>query len=398
MVLSDAEGCGQEHHRLRRVLEGRRGRPIVDDSAYLARAYELAARAIADAAPNPPVGAVIVGAAQTLAEGHHHRPGEPHAEIEALRAAAARGADVRGATMYVSLEPCNHRGRTGPCTEALVAAGIGRVVIGARDPNPVAAGGVDRLRAAGISVDVSDDAAARALIERFAFTLGAPVPFVTLKMAMSLDGAIAPRPGRTFAVTGPAARERVRELRAEYDAVMVGAGTIRIDDAQLTLRPHRTRRKPYARVVVCETDAVPANSRVFSLPASAPANAYAPTLVLAPAGARERFRPLEEVADVVFVGAADARALDLHAALRALRERGITTVLCEGGPTLAGRLLERGLVQRVTWFIAPRFLRTPEAVPVLAGADLSRAADGWRFDRVERVGEDMLISARVDHV
>ena len=180
---------------------------------------------------------------------------------------------------------------------------------------------------------------------------------------------------------------------------MVGAGTIRIDDPQLTLRPHRTRRKPYVRVVVCENDTVPAHSRVFAPPPDAPRAAYAPTIVLAPAGLRERFAALEPIADVVYAGAPDAAALDLRAALRALREeRGVSAVLCEGGPTLAGRLLEQRLVARVVWFIAPHFLQTPHAVPVLAGADLTRAFDGWRFDEVERVGNDMLVSARVDYV
>jgi diaminohydroxyphosphoribosylaminopyrimidine deaminase/5-amino-6-(5-phosphoribosylamino)uracil reductase len=379
-------------------LEGYRGHPVAGDGAYIARACELAARAIADAAPNPPVGAVIARGGMTLGEGYHHRRGEPHAEVEALRAAAGAGADVRGATAYVSLEPCNHHGTTGPCSEALIAARIARVVVGARDPNPTAAGGIARLRDAGIDVEITADPTALALIERFAYWIGAPIPFVTLKMAMSLDGVIAPWPGGNFALTGAPARERVRDLRFEHDAVMVGAGTIRIDDAQLTVRPHRTRRKPYERVVVCETDAVPVGSRVFAAPNTAPSGAYARTIVLAPGGQREHFAALEPVADVVYAGAPDATLLDLAAALRALRQRGIASVLCEGGPTLAGRLLERQLVQRIVWFVAPRFLQTPQAVPVLTGADLTRAANGWRFDRVERVGEDMLVSARVGHV
>jgi diaminohydroxyphosphoribosylaminopyrimidine deaminase/5-amino-6-(5-phosphoribosylamino)uracil reductase len=376
-------------------LEGSRGQAI---SVYLGRACELAARAVADAAPNPPVGAVLVRDGRTLGEGYHHRRGEAHAEVEALRSAAAAGLDVRGATAYVSLEPCNHTGRTGPCSQALIAAGIVRVVIGARDPNPAAAGGIAALAAARIDIVVADDPVAVALIERFRFLVGSALPFVTLKMAMSLDGAIAPRAGGAYAVTGPAARERVRDLRFDADAVMVGAGTIRIDDAQLTLRPHRTRRKPYTRVVVCETDAVPILSRVFVAPPDAPPDAYAPTIVLAPAGLRDRFIALEGSADVLYVGSAAATQLDLAAAMYALRERGIGTVLCEGGPTLAGRLLEAHLVQRVTWFIAPRFLQTPQAVPVLAGADLTRAANGWRFDQVERVGDDMLMSAPVGDV
>jgi diaminohydroxyphosphoribosylaminopyrimidine deaminase/5-amino-6-(5-phosphoribosylamino)uracil reductase len=343
--------------------------------------------------PNPPVGCVLVRDGVTLGEGWHHRRGEAHAEVEALRDARARGHDARGATAYVSLEPCDHHGRTPPCSEALIEAGVARVVIGALDPNPrTAEGGVRRLREAGIAVDVVADAAASALIERFRWTVAHDTPFVTLKMASSLDGYVAPRPGAQLWLTGEPARERVRDLRIEHDAVMVGAGTVRADDPLLTVRPHATRRKPYARVIVCETDSIPATSRVLAAPDGAPPGSYDPTIVLAPRGARERFTALEPLAEVIFVGDDDARELDLAAAMRALRERGIATVLCEGGPTLAGRLLAGGLVQRVVWLLAPRFLRGETAVPALAGADLG-GANGWRFDRIERLGDDMLLSA-----
>jgi diaminohydroxyphosphoribosylaminopyrimidine deaminase / 5-amino-6-(5-phosphoribosylamino)uracil reductase len=343
--------------------------------------------------PNPSVGCVVVRDGVTLGEGWHHLRGEPHAEAEALRDARARGNDVRGATAYVSLEPCNHHGRTPPCSEALIEAGIARVVIGALDPNPkTAEGGVRRLRDAGIAVDVLRDAAASALIERFRWTIAHERPYVTLKMAASLDGYVSPRRGTQQWLTGELARERVRGLRAEHDAVMVGAGTIRIDDALLTVRPHATRRKPYARVVACETDAISPDSRVLQPPRDAPEGAYRRTIVLAPRGARARFARLEPLAEVVYVGGDDDRRLDLAAALAALREREIATVLCEGGPTLAGRLLAGGLVQRVIWLLAPRFLRSDTAVPALDGADLA-GANGWRFDRIERVGDDMLLSA-----
>lgn len=343
--------------------------------------------------PNPPVGCVLVRDGVTLGEGWHHRRGEAHAEVEALRDARARGSDPRGATAYVSLEPCDHHGRTPPCSAALIEAGVARVVIGALDPNPrTAEAGVRRLRAAGIAVDLAHDAAASALIERFRWTIAHETPFVTLKMAASLDGYVAPRPGAQLWLTGELARERVRDLRIEHDAVMVGAGTVRVDDPLLTVRPHATRRKPYARVVVCERDAIPVTSRVLAPPDDAPAGSYAPTIVLAPRNARERFAALEALADVVYVGDEDTRQLDLGAALRALREREIASVLCEGGPTLAGRLLALGLVQRIVWLLAPRFLRGEAAVPALAGADLS-GANGWRFDRIERVGDDMLLSA-----
>ncbi len=334
----------------------------------------------------------------TLGEGWHHRRGEAHAEVEALNAARSAGNDVRGATAYVSLEPCNHHGRTPPCTGALIDAGIVRVVIGAPDPNPkTAGGGIARLRAASIAVEVADLPAAAQLIERFAYTIAQPsLPFVTLKMAMSLDGAIASQPGRAEWLTGEEARAFVHNARAEHDAVLVGAGTIRIDDPLLTVRPHVVRHKPYRRVVACETDPIPLRSRVLAAPADAPADAYARTIVLAPAGARVRFAELETVAEVVYAGDQDAQQLDLRAALEALRARGIDTVFCEGGPTLAGRFIAAGLVQRAIWLVAPRFLQSPAAVPVLAGADLSTLGNGWRFDRVERLGDDLLLSGRID--
>ena len=341
--------------------------------------------------PNPPVGCVLVRDGVTLGEGRHHRAGEAHAEVDALRDARARGSDVRRATAYVTLEPCDHHGRTPPCSGALIEAEIGRVVIGALDPNPkTAEGGVRRLRDAGVVVDIVRDPAAEALIERFRWTIAHDRPYVTLKMAASLDGYVAARRGEQRWLTGQLARERVRDLRIEHDAVMVGAGTVRVDDPLLTVRPHATRRKPYTRVVVCETDPIPAGSRVLAPPLDAPAGAYATTIVLAPGGASARFAALETVAEVLYVG--DGVQLDLAAALVALRERGISTVLCEGGPTVAGRLLAGRLVQRVVWLVAPAFLAAPDAVPALAGADLD-GTNGWRFDRIERVGDDMLLSA-----
>jgi diaminohydroxyphosphoribosylaminopyrimidine deaminase/5-amino-6-(5-phosphoribosylamino)uracil reductase len=337
---------------------------------------------------------VLVRDGVTLGEGWHHRRGEAHAEVEALRDARERGMDPRGATAYVSLEPCDHHGRTPPCSLALVDAGVARVVVGALDPNPrTAEGGVRRLREAGIEVAVADTPAARALIVRFAWTIAHDRPFVTLKMAMSLDGYVAARPGERRQLTGPAAVERVRQLRAEHDAVLVGAGTVRVDDPLLTVRPHLTRRTPYRRAVACETAPIPTTSRVLAPPADAPPDAYAPTIVLAPAGLRsEFFAALEPQSEVVYVGDDQSRELDLAASLVALRERGVTSVLCEGGPTLAGRLLAQGLVERIVWFVAPVLLRTETAIPVLAGADVI-GRNGWRFDRIERVGDDMLLSA-----
>jgi len=341
---------------------------------------------------------VIVRDGRTLGEGWHHRKGEPHAEAEALRVARDAGEDVRGATMYVTLEPHDHESTMPRCSIAVIEAGIGRVVVGALDPNVRTHGnGVARMRDAGVAVDVVDDPPSLALIERFAYTIDSVLPFVTLKMAMSLDGFVAPRPG-IHRVTGEEARERVCDLRAEHDAVMVGAGTVRVDDPLLTIRPHRTRVKPYARVVVCETAPLPLANRVFAPPSDAPPDSYRPTIVLAPAGLAGAFAPLSEQCEVLLCGEPNVRRLDLRAAMLALRGAGIATVLCEGGPTLAAGLIAAGLVERIVWFVAPVFLAAPDAVPVLNGADLSALANGWSFDGVERVGNDLMITARLPHV
>ncbi len=345
--------------------------------------------------PNPPVGCVLVRDGVTLGEGWHHRRGEPHAEAEALRDAHARGNDPRGATAYVSLEPCNHVGRTPPCSEALIAAQIARVVIGALDPNPkTAEGGVHRLRAAGIDVDVVDDPAARALIERFRWTVAHDRPYVTLKMAASLDGYVAARAGVQQWLTGPLARERVRELRVEHDAVMVGAGTIRVDDAQLTVRPHATRRKPYARVVVCETDAIPATSRVLAPPPDAPPGCL-------PAHDRARAaRRAREVRRARAVRRRGVRRGRRRARARSAPRRWRRCASATSRPSCAkaarrwpGRLLARraGPAHRLAGRADVPALPDRGARRWPAG-DLA-GSNGWRFDRIERVGDDMLLSA-----
>ena len=353
------------------------------DRIYLQRACELAERGRGSTSPNPSVGAVLALGARTLGEGFHRMRGEPHAEAEALRDASARGYDVRGATAYVTLEPCDHQGLTPPCTRALIDAGVARVVVGALDPNPrTASAGVARLRDAGVPVDVVDDAWSRELIEDFSHYVARTRPFVRLKLATSLDGFVAERPGTRRWLTGPQSREYVRDLRATHDAVMVGAGTVRVDDPQLTVRPPRARRRPYVRVVACEDTPIPLDRAVL-----APVDGYAPTIVLAPGGKREAFTALECAADVIYVG--ESERLDLAGALDALRAHGIASVLCEGGPTLAARLLEAGLVDRVDWLVAPILLGGPEALPALAR---SQAATPLRFERVRELGSDVLLS------
>jgi diaminohydroxyphosphoribosylaminopyrimidine deaminase / 5-amino-6-(5-phosphoribosylamino)uracil reductase len=353
------------------------------DRLYLERAYELAARGLGDTAPNPPAGAVVVARdGRVVGEGYHHFAGEPHAEPIAL---ARAGALAQGATIYVSLEPCDHVGRTPPCTEALLHSGVARVVAGAGDPT--GHGNVARLREQGIEVEIAGDARGRELIEIFARSIASDRPYVALKMAMSLDGAVASAPGVQEWITSEEVRRYVRELRIVHDAVMVGAGTVRIDDPQLTVRPPHARRRPYLRIVACESGTLPRDRRIF-----APEDGYQRTIVLAPSGARDRFAGLNDVADVLFVGAPGAQRLDLVQAMKALRARDVASVLCEGGPRLAAGLVASRQVDRVYWAIAPVLLGNERAVPVLAGGDLAALGVHVVFDRVLSLGPDVMLS------
>ncbi|HUY40171.1 MAG TPA: bifunctional diaminohydroxyphosphoribosylaminopyrimidine deaminase/5-amino-6-(5-phosphoribosylamino)uracil reductase RibD [Candidatus Dormibacteraeota bacterium] len=356
------------------------------DRLFLDRTYELAARGIGNTAPNPPVGALVARDATVLGEGYHHRAGEAHAEVNAL----SQAGNASGATLYVSLEPCKHAGKTPPCTQAILASRVSRVVVGATDPTSYG-GGAHALRERGVDVDVAGDDAARELVAIFAGSVERGRCYVALKMAMSLDGYVASRPGVAEWITSEEARLYVRDLRCAYDAVMVGAGTVRIDDPQLTVRPAAQRLRAFVRIVLCESEGVPADRRIFT---SVPG--YARTIVLAPAGGRARFSALESVADVLYVGDADDDELDLERALQALRTRGIASVLCEGGPTLAARLIGHGLVDKIYWAIAPIVLGGEAAVPVLAGTELDGGPRRLRFERLERVGSDAMLSGRFD--
>jgi len=359
------------------------------DALFLQRAYELAARGIGSSAPNPPVGAVVVRDGRVVGEGFHRRTGGPHAETEAL---AAAGPKARGATLYVSLEPCKHVGRTPPCTQALLRAGIARVVAGTRDPSEHG-GGAALLKSRGVDVAVTNDAAARELIESFARASTSRRPYVALKMAMSLDGAVAGRPGVREQLTGSRTASYVRDLRAACDAVMVGANTVRVDDPLLTVRPPRHRGRQYRRVVACESEPIAKTSRVFE-----DQPGYDRTIVLAPSGRRDRFDALRDTADLLYVGEAGALRLDPIAALEALRAREVFSVLCEGGPRLAAALVAAGAVDRFYWAIAPTMLANERAVAVLSGSDLTETKLRPRFDRLERLGDDVMIAGTFERV
>jgi len=343
------------------------------DERFMRRALVLAERGRGTTRPNPTVGAVVVRGGRIVAEGFHKRAGEPHAEINALNALRGGPAAARGATLYVTLEPCDHVGRTGPCTAMLLEAHPARIVVGCGDPNPIVDGrGIKRLRRAGIRVDVGClEAECRDAIRAYSIWVRERRPLVTLKVAATLDGYIAdgkPRPRRAPAwLTGPEARRVAHELRAAHDAVLVGSGTIRADDPKLTVRlPGWDAKRGPRRVVLVGKTGLESGRRNVN-------RGGAPTETMISPGGRP---------DIGFV-------LDYLA-----RERDVQSLLVEGGATIHGAFIKSGLVDRVAVFVAPRLLGG--GVPIARGADLPHAG-ALRLGplTVRTVGEDLLITGDV---
>lgn len=334
-----------------------------EDERFMAMALEAARRG--RPSPNPHVGAVIVDAAgAVVGVGHHERAGEAHAEVAAI---ADAGSCV-GLTLYVTMEPCNHHGRTGPCTEAVLAAGLERVVVGARDPAPHVPGAIERLREAGIRVDVGVlGDACTALVSDFAKHIRTGLPFVTLKAAVTLDGRMATRTGDSKWITGAAARTEAHRMRDRADAVLVGIGTALADDPALTVR-HVDGRDPL-RVVIDSSLRLPTTSQL-----AAPG-----TLVLHSDGSAEAEAALVTTgAEVERVGT--GARVDLGDALRALGKRDIVRLLVEGGPTLHAALLHGGHADRAAVFIAPKIVGDTRAM-AFAGQDGGplRIADAFQL-------------------
>lgn len=349
---------------------------------WMSRALALAARGVGQTSPNPVVGAVIVRDGEVLGEGYHRRAGLPHAEIEALDAARAAGHDVSGATLYVTLEPCCHEGRTGPCTKAIIKAGLGRVVFAQTDPNPIVAGnGQAELIAAGIPTEAG-------LLAEEARELNAPFnkwittrrPFVTLKLAQSLDGRIAQAKNERTAVTGPEANARTMALRARHDLVLVGANTARVDDPRLTVRDISgapAERQPRRGFV--DTSLSLVGLSLFASPGA---------LVVTTVDLDDpRARALAKSGvTVVRVAQKDGR-VDLDAALAALGAlpEPVTSVLIEGGGELAASLLGHALVDRLVVLVAPKVFGAagvPSFGPLESPHELALSS-------VERVGPDL---------
>jgi diaminohydroxyphosphoribosylaminopyrimidine deaminase/5-amino-6-(5-phosphoribosylamino)uracil reductase len=356
------------------------------DHDYMNRALELAARGRGSVEPNPLVGAVVVFNGAVVGEGWHEKFGQAHAEVNALRQAGER---ARGATLYVTLEPCGHFGKTPPCTEAVVGAGVRRVVSAMLDPFPQVAGqGASRLREAGIVVEVGvGEAAARQLNAPYLKRLRTGRPWVHAKWAMTLDGKIATRTGQSKWVTGEAARRRVHELRGRMDAIVIGRGTLLADNPLLTARPPGPRTA--TRVVLSATgEGIPASCRLLETAADAP------VLVVTQDSSVERFTLWRtRGAEVLGLPGGPAGGLDVKSVLTELGRRGMTNVLVEGGAGTLGGFLDAGEINEVHAFIAPKVFGGSAALSPVGGlgiADLDKAlrVSDWR---VERLGDDLLI-------
>lgn len=358
------------------------------DACHMERALELARRGLWTTDPNPRVGCVIADRERVLGEGWHERAGLPHAEANAL---AAVGSAARGATAYVTLEPCCHHGRTPPCADALVAAGIGRVVYAMRDPNPrVDGGGIARLAAAGIAVEGGVlESEARELNPGFISRMERGRPWVVVKLAASLDGGTALPGGESRWITGEAARMDVQRLRARSSAVLTGSGTVLRDDPRLDLRLAGATRQPLRVVLDSQLRISPA-ARIVAPPGQ--------LLVLYTTGDRGRAEALRAAGAEVVAIAPAAGGIDLGAALAFLAEREVNELLAECGAGLAGALLSAGLVDELVLYLAPTLLGH-EAWPLAKLPAPATMADRLEFSIVERqdVGGDLLIRLRPRH-
>ncbi|MBL0939937.1 MAG: bifunctional diaminohydroxyphosphoribosylaminopyrimidine deaminase/5-amino-6-(5-phosphoribosylamino)uracil reductase RibD [Gemmatimonadaceae bacterium] len=355
-----------------------------DHARFMRLAIELAERGSGQVAPNPKVGAVIVKDGEIVGEGWHQRYGDAHAEVNALAQAGDR---ARGATAYVTLEPCNHTGKTGPCTEALIAAGVARVVCAVRDPNAIAAGGLERLAAAGIEVEhglLADEASWR-IAPFLAAARGSERPFVTLKLAISLDGAIVGPSRKRAWLTGPESQELVHHMRADADAVAVGIGTALADNPSLTVRHGVAPRVAPIRVVFDRQARLPLSSALVSSAAQVPV-----VVVAAPEAPGGRIQALQSA------GVTIQQSPGLEAALQELhqtgvRQNGVRHLFVEGGAELASALMTASLVDQLIIFQAPVILGAG-AIPAFATMPGREADVAPRLQVLERrvLGNDLM--------
>lgn len=359
------------------------------DEDAMARAIELARLGVGKTWPNPMVGCVVVRDGALIAEGYHHRHGEDHAEVDALRKI---GFEAQGATLFVNLEPCCHYGCTPPCTDAILRSGISRVVVGMLDGNPLVNGkGVRILEDAGLDVRVGVlEGTCRALNEVYAVNLTSPRPFVTLKAAMTADGRLATRTGKSKWITGETARHHVHEERAAHQAVLVGVGTVLSDDPSLTVRlPGQEEGLGPIRVVLDSTLRTPPSAKLFT------STGKVIICTTSSQMGNERAQQLKGLgAELIACG--DGGRVNLETALAALSELGISALLVEGGAQVHGALLDAGCVDRLLLYVAPKLFGGAGALPIAQGSGADDPEEALKLTpfNVRRLGDDLLLEAR----
>lgn len=347
------------------------------DDRFMWMALDLARQGRGRTSPNPMVGAVVVQDTEVVGTGYHQAAGSPHAEIVALRKA---GEKAEGATLYVNMEPCSHHGRTGPCTEAIIKAGIGRVVAAMQDPNPIVSGrGLERLREAGIKVKEGVlEQKARRLNEAFIKYITTRLPFVGIKVAMSLDGKIGTMTGESYWITGEKSRQFVHRLRDQTDAIMVGIETVLKDNPRLTTRVESGEGKDPVRVIVDSTARLPLDAKVVES-----SSAAGTILAVTDQAPPDKCRILaEKGVKIITLPAVEGR-VDLTALMKKLAEREITTVLVEGGGTLNYSLLDQDLVDKLFIFIAPLIIGGAKSPTAFAGAGIKSLSKAWAIEDIE---------------
>jgi len=377
----------------RRIAIGVRGRsdlcymqpPMANREAHMRRALAEAGKGRQGASPNPMVGCVIARGDQVVATGFHRRAGTPHAEVVALKKA---GDAARGADLYVNLEPCNHVGRTGPCSEAIIAAGIRRVFVGMRDPNPLVNGrGLRRLRKAGIAVEVGLLAGeAKQLNEAFVHVMAEGRPFVIAKIAQSLDGRIATHTGQSQWITGKEARAEGHRLRGEVDGIVVGVGTVLADDPRLTCRAARGRDP--VRIILDTRARTPAKAQVIRVAKGSNAPTW---IVVGSEAPKAKLRALEKAGARLLVAKTKRGRIDPKRLMTQLAEQQLLSLLVEGGPTLLGSLFDAGLVDKVHAFVAPALIGGVAAPGSVGGKGVAKLDERLRLSRlsVSQLGEDL---------
>jgi diaminohydroxyphosphoribosylaminopyrimidine deaminase/5-amino-6-(5-phosphoribosylamino)uracil reductase len=360
----------------------------MNDFAYMARAIQLAKRGNFTAHPNPRVGCVIVRDQAIIAEGWHEKTGEPHAEAIALATAGDR---ARGATVYVTLEPCSHTGRTPPCADTLIAAGVRRVVVGMQDPNTrVAGSGLERLRNAGIEVSVGVlEPEVRKLNPGFIRRMELGLPYVRVKLAVSLDGRTAMASGESKWITGDAARADVQKLRARSSAIVTGAGTILSDDPLLTVRTEKVARQPL-RVIVDSHLSTPPDSKIFAEEGE--------VLVVTVSEDEEATGALVDAGAEVIQLSSAAHGVDLLNLMQYLAERECNEVMIEAGATLAGSAVASGIVNELVIYIAPHLMGADaKGMFNLPGVQAMQERVDLDFHDIRMVGNDLRITALVQY-